>query len=251
MKKLIVVILMFSFAETQVMAQKDTTKVAGILTMNAFASSKGIAPIPAFSLDGPAGAIFSNFTYQRFEFQFDYSYSLKGSDAGKGWFSDLWVRYNQPIKKNSIITLGFDWSGFYQPLSLTDAPKKVVHQSIRYPTYQLKYSMHHKNALIILDYWFTHALEKEYGVRGHYLSFSINDVYRWKKFDLTSSGGLYGISYSDNSNGWGAVYDASFGYKGFYLGGKVNLLSVISQDVKVMANITIGYSVSLDVIKKK
>jgi|GEM_PF-3792235 len=243
MKYLLFFFIISSFIPVQAQSQKDSTN---ILTMTAFVSSIGIAPIPAFSLDDATCMIISNFKHRRFEFQYDYAYSLASDSFGKGWFSDMWFRYNQPMGKQTTATVGFDWSMFYQNFDIPNSGNNI-HQAVRYTTYQLKLNHLFKNSWrVTSDYWYTNPIEKEYGITGSYLGLTGNKFSSYKNISMSYSTNLFGLNYDNGTKGVAIAYEVSLSHNktGLFVGTK--LMHTISVDGLPLAwNVSFGINKQL------
>jgi len=185
------------------------TSVCCAQKATAIISSKGAAPIPSFSLGKPAALVFFNTKLSKnLEFSPDVAFDL---ESGKGWFLDTWLRWNQPLDSKNIDsarwigTVGFDWSLFFQKFS---AGFEDITQSVRYPTYQAKLQfLQSKKNTFTADMWYIYAVEKEYGVKGTYVSLCYNRNEERKKVTFGGNTNTFYLSYSDGVRGLAGAYD--------------------------------------------
>ncbi len=208
-------------------------------TVTVIASTNGIAPIPSFNLNEPAALVFLNTNITKnLEFSPDFTYDLRN---GKGWFLDTWLRWNQPLDsaKRWTATVGYDWSLFFQPLQ-TGADE--VSQSVRYPTYQAKIKfIQNKQTAFTLDYWYTYAIEKAYGVKGIYLGFTYSKSKELEHFTLSSNPQVFFISYSDGAKGFSSSVDLSLAHKesGVFISSQA-MKSISVPNLKFAWNLSLG-----------
>ncbi len=193
-------LIAFLIGITSVKAQTQTTFVV---------STNGIAPIPAFNLGRPAILAFVKTPIvSRLTFEPDFAFDLTN---GKGWFADTWIRWYQPLDSSEkwVATVGFDWSLFFQPFQLAP-PSVPITQTVHYPTYQarLKFEPNKKHS-VVADYWFTHPMEKEYGVMGSYASLCYTRTITKKTFSFVGKANAFFIGYSDGTKGFAASEDIS------------------------------------------
>lgn len=217
-------------------------------TVTAIVSNNGIAPIPAFSLNQPAAMVFlkTNIT-KNLEFSPDITFDLRN---GKGWFADTWIRWNQSLDTLNkwIATVGFDWSFFFQSYGTNG---DAITQTVRYPTYQakLKFNQSKKNTFIF-DYWYTYPAtsEKQYGVKGSYVSLMYSRTQEYKKFTIGGNLNIFYISYSDGSKGFGSSYDGyvSHNKSGLFLGAQL----IHSLSPQSSTNMKLNWNVSLGITRK-
>lgn len=209
-------------------------------------SQNGVAPIPAFTLGKPAGLVFfkTNLT-KHLEFSPDVTFSLQD---GRLWFSDLWFRYNFALDTANtwIATIGGDFPSYFgQPF--TGARGENIDQILRYPTCQAKLRHLFKDGnFIAFDYWYTQAIEAEYGVKGSYISLS----YNWTKplgkdFSFNTIPNVFFLSYSDGTNGFVSSLDASVSHtkSGLF----IDLLGLTTITAN---NVNPTWSVSLGITRK-
>lgn len=214
------------------------TKMHG-QTLTAVASTKGIAPIPAFNLPEPAGLIFLNTKItNNLEFSPDFTYSLKD---GKGWFLDTWLRYNVTLDsaKRWVATAGYDWSFFFQPYT---ANGEAITQTVRYPTYQARLKfIQNAESTFTFDYWYTYPIERAHGITGSYISIMYSRTKELQKVVLSSNPNLFYISYSDGTKGFLGSIDFSCAHKKSGLFVSTQLLKPITaNNSRLVYNFSIG-----------
>lgn len=191
-----VILLVFLFAVATTVNAQDKT------TITAIVASKGVGPIPSFSLDEPAVLVFSSMrVWKNLYYMPDVAFGLDG--GGKGWFMDNWVKWVQPIDSLGrwSVSAGADWSLFFQPYSGTNG--SVISQVVRYPTFELagKFAPDTTQA-VSAAYWYTYAVEKDYGVAGHYVSIKYSKTWQLgKRFLFAGDVNPFWISFSDGARG--------------------------------------------------
>ncbi|HVY35973.1 MAG TPA: hypothetical protein VG982_01700 [Candidatus Paceibacterota bacterium] len=214
-------------------------------TVTAIATTNGIAPIPAFTLNKPAALVYMNTSLGKdWEFDPDVTFDLSN---GNGWFMDIWNKKNFHLDTAGkfTLTVGADWSLFFQ--SYKDG--KRVTQSVPYPTFEgkMRFVPDKKNSCTF-DWWYTFATQKEFGVKGNYVSLMYTRSQEYKKITLLGDVNEFYINYSDGSRGLGASYDASIIHNrsGLFLGGQI----VHSVSPTSSTNIKFGWSVSVGITRK-
>lgn len=209
-------------------------------------SQNGVAPIPAFNLGKPAGLVFFKTNLGKYlEFSPDVTFSLKD---GRLWFSDMWLRGNIPLDSTGrwIATIGVDFPSYFgQPFTGQSGEK--IDQILRYPTCQAKLRRTFKGGnTITFDYWYTQAIEAEYGVKGSYISLSCN----WNKslgadFSFNAIPNLFFLSYSDGTKGFASSVNATVSHN--KTGLFIDVLGLTSLTAK---KVNPAYSVSLGITRK-
>lgn len=214
-------------------------------------TNNGIAPIPAFNLGRPSVSVFTEMKLTK-NLSFCPDFALDAT-TGKGWYADTWLRWTQPLDSAGRwkAIVGFDWSYYFQAFEL--GTNKAITQTVMYPTYQGKliFSANSKSSFTT-DFWYTYPIssEKEYGVKGMYISTKYTySSHLGKKFDLSSGVNLFYINYSDGSNGFAASYDVSINHSKSGLFFTPQLLHSLSSQtqtkVKPNWNLTLGIIVPI------
>lgn len=193
-------ILLFAVVTTTTAQQNSLTFVA---------TTKGIGTTPSFGIEEPAFLVFSDIkVWKNLHYTPDIAFGLKG--GGTGWFLDNWLRWIQPIDTTDwSISIGMDWSMFFQPYGTKTGN---ITQAIRYPAFELGAGFRPDSTQSFsFAYWYVYAIEKDFGVAGHYLSLAYSRNFAFSKnFSIGGKVNPYWISFNDGAQGFAVFSEIGF-----------------------------------------
>lgn len=217
-------------------------------TVTVIASNKGVAPIPAFSIEEPAVLLFFNTKLGEKSIwkHIEFSPDIALNSGNKLWFSDLWVKYNHWAKKdslkNTVYTVGVDFPSLFGQQYILPSGEKI-NQLVTYFTVQGKvFRRINNNFSITFDYWYLQGTNMKYGVAGSYVSTSA----LWSKkinnfFTFFANPNVFYLDYTDGTKGFVSSLEFTVLHKKSGIFFKtLGLAPIVSKQVNSNWNISLG-----------